>query len=84
MEFSKVGLPALARIYDTWSFQVLATAGRADGPGMTDSYRYLAESIRRFPTRKAWPGCCVRPDSSGSAGENLSGGICAIHRGARV
>jgi len=83
MEFSKVGLPALARIYDTWSFQVLPRLGERIA-GDADSYRYLAESIRRFPDQESLAGMLREAGFERVGWENLSGGICAIHRGARV
>ncbi|MEZ5866703.1 MAG: class I SAM-dependent methyltransferase [Geminicoccaceae bacterium] len=48
LEFSKVISPVLDRVYDTYSFQVLPALGRVVA-GDAASYRYLAESIRRFP-----------------------------------
>lgn len=83
LEFSKVGLPALARLYDTWSFQVLPRLGAAVA-GDADSYQYLAESIRRFPDQNT-----LAEEMRGAGLErvrwsNLSGGICAIHRAIRA
>lgn len=83
MEFSKVGLPALARVYDTWSFQVLPRLGERIA-GDAESYRYLAESIRRFPDQESLAGMLREAGFERVGWENLSGGICAIHRGARV
>ncbi len=83
LEFSKVGLPALAKVYDTWSFGVLPRLGGAIA-GDADSYQYLAESIRRFPDQ---PSLAEEMQDTGFervGWSNLSGGICAIHRGARV
>ncbi len=83
MEFSKVGLPALARIYDTWSFQVLPRLGQRIA-GDADSYQYLAESIRRFPDQQTLADMLVGAGFEQVDWYNLSGGICAIHRGARI
>jgi demethylmenaquinone methyltransferase / 2-methoxy-6-polyprenyl-1,4-benzoquinol methylase len=83
MEFSKVGLPALARIYDTWSFQVLPRLGQRIA-GDADSYQYLAESIRRFPDQQTLADLLIETGFEQVDWYNLSGGICAIHRGART
>ncbi|MDZ7789677.1 MAG: bifunctional demethylmenaquinone methyltransferase/2-methoxy-6-polyprenyl-1,4-benzoquinol methylase UbiE [Xanthomonadales bacterium] len=83
LEFSKVSLPALAAVYDTWSFQVLPRLGeRIAGDG--DSYQYLAESIRRFPDQAALAEEMRETGFERVNWSNLSGGICAVHRGAKV
>src|SRR5580704_1853828 len=48
LEFSQPVIPALARIYDAYSFKLLPWLGRTVA-GDAESYRYLAESIRRHP-----------------------------------
>src|SRR5499427_3225021 len=48
LEFSQVDVPVLDRLYDLYSFNVIPALGRAVA-GDAESYRYLAESIRRFP-----------------------------------
>ena len=83
LEFSKVGLPALAKIYDTWSFRVLPKLGEQIA-GDAESYQYLAESIRRFPDQPTLAGLLETAGFERVTWSNLSGGICAIHRGARV
>ncbi len=83
MEFSRVGLPALARLYDTWSFQVLPRLGERIA-GDAESYRYLAESIRRFPDQATLANMLTEVGFEQVSWHNLSGGICAIHRGART
>jgi demethylmenaquinone methyltransferase/2-methoxy-6-polyprenyl-1,4-benzoquinol methylase len=83
LEFSKVGLPALARLYDGWSFQVMPRLGERIA-GDADSYRYLAESIRRFPDQETLAGMLREAGFERVSFQNLSAGICAIHRGARV
>ncbi len=83
MEFSKVGLPALAKVYDTWSFQVLPRLGQRIA-GDAESYQYLAESIRRFPDQETLAASLREVGFERVGWQNLTGGICAIHRGARV
>jgi demethylmenaquinone methyltransferase/2-methoxy-6-polyprenyl-1,4-benzoquinol methylase len=83
LEFSRVVLPLLARLYDTWSFNVIPELGRL-AAGDRDSYQYLVESIRMHPDQD-----CLR-DMMLAAGfgmvdyVNLSGGIVAVHRGRRT
>lgn len=83
LEFSKVGLPALAKLYDTWSFEVLPRLGQRIA-GDAESYQYLAESIRRFPDQPTLADQLRVAGFERVGWSNLSGGICAIHRGART
>ncbi len=83
LEFSHVALPLLDRLYDTYSFKVLPSLGRWVAKD-EDSYRYLAESIRRFPGQEV---LCEKMRAAGLervSYRNLSGGIAAIHQGWRV
>ena len=48
LEFSAVDVPGLDRLYDLYSFNVIPALGRMVA-GDAESYRYLVESIRRFP-----------------------------------
>ncbi len=48
LEFSAVDVPGLDRLYDFYSFNVIPALGRMVA-GDAESYRYLVESIRRFP-----------------------------------
>lgn len=83
MEFSKVGLPVLGRVYDAWSFQVLPRIGAAIA-GDKESYQYLAESIRRFPDQETLAGMLEAAGFEDVCWDNLSGGIAAVHRGVKV
>ena len=48
LEFSHVDLPVLDRIYDAYSFSAIPALGKVvTGDGA--AYRYLVESIRKFP-----------------------------------
>ena len=55
LEFSKPRNPLLARAYDAYSFSVLPRLGQAVADD-ADSYRYLAESIRRHPDQDTLQG----------------------------
>src|SRR3954470_11878704 len=53
LEFSTVDVPGLDRIYDLFSFKVIPQLGR-EVTGDAESYRYLVESIRKFPRPNAF------------------------------
>ncbi|WP_158812481.1 bifunctional demethylmenaquinone methyltransferase/2-methoxy-6-polyprenyl-1,4-benzoquinol methylase UbiE [Methylocapsa sp. S129] len=80
LEFSRVDTPLLDRLYDAYSFTAIPALGKViTGDG--EPYRYLVESIRRFPTPERFA------DMIGDAGfsrvdfTRLSGGVVAIHSG---
>jgi len=83
LEFSKPVLPLLAPAYDAWSFKVLPVLGRlvADDEA---SYRYLAESIRRFPDQDTLKAMMEQAGLGRVHYHNLSGGIVALHKGYRL
>jgi demethylmenaquinone methyltransferase / 2-methoxy-6-polyprenyl-1,4-benzoquinol methylase len=83
LEFSQVDIPALAELYDAYSFRVIPELGRAV-TGDAESYRYLVESIRRFPNREAFAGMMRRAGFDRVEATPLSGGIVAIHSGWRL
>ena len=53
LEFSTVDVPGLDALYDFYSFNVIPALGRAV-TGDAEAYRYLVESIRRFPQPDAF------------------------------
>ncbi len=80
LEFSPVDLPLLDKIYDAYSFNVIPRIGQAvTGDG--DAYRYLVESIRRFPTAEAFEHRVGAAGFRSTRFVRLSGGIVAIHAG---
>ena len=78
LEFSCVSLPVLDRLYDTYSFRVLPTLGQFVA-GDSDAYRYLAESIRRFPSQDTFARMIRAAGLDLVRWRNLSGGIAALH-----
>jgi demethylmenaquinone methyltransferase/2-methoxy-6-polyprenyl-1,4-benzoquinol methylase len=82
LEFSKPVLPALARLYDAYSFNLLPWLGRAVA-GDAESYRYLAESIRRHPDQETLIELMKTAGLESCRYHNLTGGIVAVHRGYR-
>jgi demethylmenaquinone methyltransferase/2-methoxy-6-polyprenyl-1,4-benzoquinol methylase len=83
LEFSTVDVPGLDRIYDLFSFKVIPPLGRAV-TGDADSYRYLVESIRRFPRPNAFAEMIRGAGFSRVKWQSLSGGIVALHSGWRL
>jgi demethylmenaquinone methyltransferase/2-methoxy-6-polyprenyl-1,4-benzoquinol methylase len=79
LEFSRP-VPALSPAYDLYSFRVLPLMGRlvAKDP---DSYRYLAESIRKHPDQQTMLGMLEEAGFERCRYHNLTGGIVALHRG---
>src|SRR6204780_548150 len=53
LEFSAVDVPGLDRLYDFFSFNIIPALGRAVA-GDAESYRYLVQSIRRFPNQQTF------------------------------
>jgi demethylmenaquinone methyltransferase/2-methoxy-6-polyprenyl-1,4-benzoquinol methylase len=83
LEFSEVRAEPLKMAYDAWSFGVLPLLGKliADDE---DSYRYLAESIRKHPPQEELADMMREAGFDDVRYRNLSGGIVAIHSGARA
>lgn len=80
LEFSRPPAPALARLYDAYSFRVITFMGEKIA-GDRDSYQYLVESIRRFPDQKTFQ-AMIEAAGFGRAGyTNFTGGVAALHHG---
>ena len=82
LEFAPPGRGTFARLYDFYSFAVLPRLGRLVA-GDADSYRYLAESIRRHPDPHTLLDMMGRAGFESCRYHNLMGGIVALHRGYR-
>ncbi|HVV65215.1 MAG TPA: bifunctional demethylmenaquinone methyltransferase/2-methoxy-6-polyprenyl-1,4-benzoquinol methylase UbiE [Rhizomicrobium sp.] len=78
LEFSRVEAPGLDALYDAYSINVLPRLGRLVA-GDAEAYRYLAESIRRFPPQKAFARMIEAAGLSQVKARNLTGGIAAMH-----
>ena len=83
LEFSQVVLPVLDRLYDAYSFTVLPALGGMIA-GDREAYRYLAESIRRFPAQAAFSRMIGEAGLGQVKHRNLSGGIAALHSAWRL
>ncbi|MGB8816515.1 MAG: bifunctional demethylmenaquinone methyltransferase/2-methoxy-6-polyprenyl-1,4-benzoquinol methylase UbiE [Rhizobiaceae bacterium] len=80
LEFSDVEMPMLDKVYDTWSFNAIPAIGKAiTGDG--ESYRYLVESIRKFPDQENFAAMIRDAGFSRVAFRNYTGGIAAAHSG---
>jgi len=83
LEFSNCDVPLLDRAYDFHSFEVIPRLGEL-AAGNGEAYRYLVESIRRFPDQ---PSLAERIEAAGLERvrwTNLSAGIAAIHTAWRI
>jgi demethylmenaquinone methyltransferase / 2-methoxy-6-polyprenyl-1,4-benzoquinol methylase len=83
LEFSEVTVPVLDQLYDAWSFNVIPRLGQL-AAGDADSYRYLVESIRRFPRQEVFAGMLGNAGFERVQYRNLTGGIAAMHSGWRL
>ena len=83
LEFSKPVNPALASLYDSYSFSLLPRLGQLVA-GDGESYRYLAESIRRHPDQETLRTMMLAAGLEQCTYHNLMGGIVAVHRGYRI
>lgn len=83
LEFSQPTAPGLKPAYDWYSFKILPWLGKAIAKDEA-SYRYLAESIRRFPNQESLLEMMRQAGFEQCAHHNLSGGIVALHRGYRT
>jgi demethylmenaquinone methyltransferase/2-methoxy-6-polyprenyl-1,4-benzoquinol methylase len=83
LEFSSVDLPGLDRLYDLFSFKVIPPLGRLV-TGDEQSYRYLVESIRKFPRPNAFAEMISAAGFARVSWQSLSGGIVALHSGWRL
>jgi demethylmenaquinone methyltransferase / 2-methoxy-6-polyprenyl-1,4-benzoquinol methylase len=78
LEFSRVEMPGLDTLYDTYSLNVLPRLGQVVA-GDAESYRYLAESIRRFPPQVRFAKMIEQAGLGQVKVRNLTGGIAAMH-----
>jgi demethylmenaquinone methyltransferase/2-methoxy-6-polyprenyl-1,4-benzoquinol methylase len=80
LEFSQPTIPALRPLYDAYSFKVLPVLGKWVAND-SESYRYLAESIRKHPDQETLLAMLRETGLVECRYHNLSGGIVALHRG---
>jgi demethylmenaquinone methyltransferase/2-methoxy-6-polyprenyl-1,4-benzoquinol methylase len=80
LEFSKPGNPLLSQLYDTYSFSVLPRLGKMFAND-SDSYQYLAESIRMHPDQSTLLEMLNSAGFANTDFHNMTGGVVALHRG---
>ena len=83
LEFSSVEVPLLDTLYDVYSFNAIPVLGGLVA-GDSASYRYLVESIRRFPDQRSFMRLIENAGFERVRYRNLTGGIAAIHSAWRL
>jgi demethylmenaquinone methyltransferase/2-methoxy-6-polyprenyl-1,4-benzoquinol methylase len=83
LEFSRVEAPGLDAIYDAYSLNILPKLGQMVA-GDAEAYRYLAESIRRFPPQREFARMIEKAGLSRVKVRNLTGGMAAMHSAWRI
>ncbi|MDO3720977.1 bifunctional demethylmenaquinone methyltransferase/2-methoxy-6-polyprenyl-1,4-benzoquinol methylase UbiE [Marinobacter sp. chi1] len=80
LEFSKPSNPLLSKVYDAYSFNALPLMGQMIA-GDSESYKYLAESIRMHPDQDTLKGMMETAGLVNCKYYNMTGGIVALHVG---
>jgi demethylmenaquinone methyltransferase/2-methoxy-6-polyprenyl-1,4-benzoquinol methylase len=83
LEFSSVDVPVFDTLYDLYSFNVIPALGRVV-TGEPQPYRYLVESIRRFPRPRAFADMIEAAGFRRVSFRPMSGGIVTLHSGWRL
>ena len=83
LEFSAVDVPVLQSFYDFYSFSVIPALGGIVA-GDAQSYRYLVESIRRFPKPQEFAAMIRVAGFARVSHQRITGGIVALHSGWRL
>ena len=83
LEFSTTQWPGFGAIYDAYSHRIVPQLGQLLAQDK-DSYRYLIESIRRFPDMSAFEGMIRTAGFASTRVEPMLGGLVAIHSGWKV
>ena len=83
LEFSTTTWPGFREIYDAYSHHLVPKLGQAIA-GDAESYRYLVESIRRFPPMPRFEAMIRAAGFSQTRVEPILGGLVAIHSGWKI
>ena len=83
MEFSSSEWPGFSKLYDSWAEKMIPRIGKAVAHDK-DSYRYLVESIRRFPRLNAFREMVAEAGFVQAAAEPMLGGLVTIHSGWKI
>ena len=83
LEFSTTTWPGFREVYDLFSHRVVPEIGRVVARD-AESYRYLVESIRRFPDMPAFAAMIEAAGFAQVRAEPILGGAVAIHSGWKI
>lgn len=83
LEFSRLAVGGLEPAYDFYSFKAIPALGKWIAND-ADSYRYLVESIRRFPDQETFLAMIRDAGFARAAYRNMAGGVCALHWGWKI
>mgnify|MGYP000101879584 FL=1 len=83
LEFSTTTWPGFSEVYDFYSHKIVPKVGQMIA-GDADSYRYLIESIRRFPDMPRFEGMVRDAGFVQTRCEPILGGLVAIHSGWKI
>ena len=83
MEFSSSDWPGFSNLYDAYSSNVIPKVGKFV-TNDEESYRYLVESIRRFPKPNAFKAMVAEAGFVRAAAEPMLGGLVTIHSGWKI
>ena len=83
LEFSTTEWPGFKEAYDAYSHKLVPRIGKAIA-GDAESYRYLVESIRRFPAMPEFEAMIAKAGFVRTRVEPIMGGLVAIHSGWKV
>ena len=83
LELSQTNNPLLKKAYDLYSFTALPLMGKLV-TNDSESYKYLAESIRMHPDQETLKGMMQDAGFNRVSYHNMTGGMVALHRGIKV
>lgn len=83
LEFSRVDIPVLDKIYDAYSLNVIPPMGGMIA-GDAEPYQYLVESIRKFPHQERFAKMIRDGGFARVEYRNLTAGVAAIHSGWKI
>ena len=83
MEFSRSDWPGFSELYDAWSKNVIPKLGKAIADDEA-SYKYLVESIQRFPRPEKFRAMVTQAGFARAAAEPMLGGLVTIHSGWKI
>ncbi|MFL6731094.1 MAG: class I SAM-dependent methyltransferase, partial [Sphingomicrobium sp.] len=83
MEFSSSDWPGFSNVYEAYSSTVIPRVGKFV-TNDEESYRYLVESIRRFPRPPAFRTMVAEAGFVRAAAEPMLGGLVTIHSGWKI